>query len=294
MPKPTLTTKDFHPEVLDAFDKYVHGMISRREFLNRSSRYAAGAASASAILASLSPNYVQAQDIAADDPRITTEYLVYPSPQNWQGYLVKPAAATPPLPAVLVIHENRGRNPYIEDVVRRLGVAGFLAMAPDALTSFGGWPGDDDKGRQMQAELDRDEMFENWVAAVRYLQSHPESNGKVGAVGFCYGGGVVNLLAATLPDLAAGVPYYGGQVTAELAANVRAPLLIHNGELDERILAGQSAYGEALTAAGVEFEAYVYPGANHGFHNNSTPRFDAAAAELSWERTLDWFNRHLR
>lgn len=294
MAKPTLTTKDFHPDVLDAFDKYVHGVISRREFLNRSSRYAVGALSASAILASLSPNYAQAQDIAVDDARISTEYLVYPSPQDWQGYLVKPANANGPLPAVLVIHENRGRNPYIEDVVRRLGVAGFVAMAPDALTSFGGWPGDDDRGREMQSELDRDEMFENWVAAVRYLQTHPDSNGKVGAVGFCYGGGVVNQLAATLPDLGAGVPYYGGQVSAEEAANIKAPLLIHNGELDARILTGQPAFDAALTAAGVEFEAYVYAGANHGFHNNSTPRFDETAADLSWERTLSWFNRHLR
>jgi carboxymethylenebutenolidase len=294
MAKPTLTAKDFHPQILAEFDKYVHGHISRREFINRSSKFAAGVAGATSILASLSPDYVQAQDIAADDSRITSEYLVYPSPQSWQGYLVKPANAGGPLPAVLVIHENRGRNPYIEDVVRRLGIAGFLAMAPDALTSFGGWPGDDDKGRTMQSELDRDEMFDNWVAAVRYLQSHPDTNGKVGAVGFCYGGGVVNQLAATLPDLAAGVPYYGGQVSAEEAARIKAPLLIHNGELDERILAGQAAFGEALSAAGVEFEAYVYPGANHGFHNNSTPRFDEAAADLSWERTLAWFNKHLR
>ena len=294
MAKPILTAKDFHPEVLADFDKYVHGLISRREFINRSSKFVAGAAGATSILASLSPNYVQAQDIAADDVRISSEYLVYLSPQNWQGYLVKPANASGPLPAVLVIHENRGRNPYIEDVVRRLGVAGFMVMAPDALTSFGGWPGDDDKGREMQSELDRDEMFANWVAAVRYLQNHPDSNSEVGAVGFCYGGGVVNQLAVTLPDLAAGVPYYGDQPSAEDAAKIKAPLLIHNGELDERILAGQAAYGAALTAAGVEFEAYVYPGANHGFHNNSTPRFDEAAADLSWERTLAWFNQHLR
>ncbi len=293
MARPTLTAKDFHPEVLAAFDKYVHGVITRREFLSRSSQYAGGIGAA-ALLASLSPNYVQAQDIAADDARITTEYLEYPSAQNWQGYLVKPAAVSGPLPAVLVIHENRGRNPYIEDVTRRLGVAGFLAFAPDALSPLGGWPGNDDQGREMQAGLDRNAMFEHWVAAVRYLQAHPDSNANVGAVGFCYGGGVVNQLAAALPDLAAGVPYYGGQVPAEAAANIKAPLLIHNGELDDRILAGQPAYAEALTAAGVTFEAYVYPGANHGFHNNSTPRFDAAAADLSWERTVAWFNTHLR
>lgn len=294
MAKPALTAKDFHPEVLDAFDKYVHGVISRREFLNRSSRFAIGGVTAASLLASLSPDYVQAQDIAADDPRITTETLVYPSPQNWQGYVAKPADASGALPAVLVIHENRGRNPYIEDVTRRLAVAGFVAMAPDALTSFGGWPGNDDEGRELQAQLDRDEMFDNWVAAVRYLQERPDSNGKVGAVGFCYGGGVVNQLAATLPDLAAGVPYYGSQVGPVEASRIKAPLLIHNAELDTRIVNGQAAYGEALYAAGVPFEAYVYAGANHGFHNNSTPRFDEAAAELSWQRTLDWFNRYLR
>ncbi|MDR2213406.1 MAG: dienelactone hydrolase family protein [Pseudomonadales bacterium] len=293
MGKPTLSAKDFSPEVLDAFDKYVHGMISRRDFLERGGKFAAGS-SAAAILASLSPNYAQAQDIAEDDPRITTEKLIYPSPQNWQGYVAKPANATGPLPAVLVIHENRGRNPYVDDVTRRLAVAGFLAMAPDALTSFGGWPGNDDEGRDMQAQLDRDEMFQNWVAAVRYLQTRPDSNGKVGAVGFCYGGGIVNQLAATLPDLAAGVPYYGGQVSAEEAAKIKAPLLIHNGELDTRIVEGQAAFGDALTKAGVTFEAYVYPGANHGFHNNSTPRFDEAAADLSWERTIAWFNQYLR
>jgi carboxymethylenebutenolidase len=293
MAKPALTANDFPAEVLADFDKYVHGMISRREFVNRSSRFAA-AGSATMFLAALSPNYAQAQDIAEDDPRITTEKLVYPSPQNWNGYVAKPANASGKLPAVLVIHENRGRNPYVEDVTRRLAVAGFLAMAPDALTSFGGWPGNDDEGRDLQAKLNRDEMFANWVAGVKYLQSHPDSNGKVGAVGFCYGGGIVNQLAVALSDLAAGVPYYGGQPSAEDAARIKAPLLIHNGELDTRIVEGQKAYGEALTKAGVQFEAYVYPGANHGFHNNSTPRFDEAAADLSWERTIAWFNAYLR
>jgi carboxymethylenebutenolidase len=292
MAKPTLTANDFPPEVLADFDKYVHGMISRREFVNRSSRFAV-AGSATMFLAALSPDYAQAQDIAENDPRISTEKLIYPSPQNWQGYVAKPANASGKLPTVLVIHENRGRNPYVDDVTRRLAVAGFLAMAPDALTSFGGWPGNDDEGRDMQAKLDRDEMFANWLAAVKYLQSRPDSNGKVGAVGFCYGGGIVNQLAVALPDLAAGVPYYGGQPSAEDAAKIKAPLLIHNGELDTRIVEGQKAFGEALTKAGVTFEAYVYPGANHGFHNNSTPRFDEAAADLSWQRTLAWFNKYL-
>jgi carboxymethylenebutenolidase len=230
MAQPTLTAKDFPPEVLADFDHYVHGRISRREFVQRSSRFAV-AGSATMFLAALSPNYAQAQDIAENDPRITTEKLIYPSPQNWQGYVAKPANASGPLPTVLVIHENRGRNPYVDDVTRRLAVAGFLAMAPDALTSFGGWPGNDDDGRDMQAKLDRDEMFQNWVAAVRYLQGRADSNGKVGAVGFCYGGGIVNQLAVALPDLAAGVPYYGGQPSAEDAAKIKTPLLIHNGEL---------------------------------------------------------------
>lgn len=294
MARPDLTARDFHPEVLDAFDKYVHGDISRREFLNRAGKFAVGAATAATLLHSLSPNYAQAQDIASDDPRIAVETLVYPSPGQWQGYLVKPANAARPLPAVLVIHENRGRNPYIEDVTRRLGVAGFLAMAPDALTPFGGWPGDDDRGRELQAGLDRDEMFTNWIAALEYLRGHPESSGKVGAVGFCYGGGVVNQLAATQPMLTAGVAYYGSQVPAEQAAGIQAALLIHNASLDTRILAGAPAYEDALREAGVEFESHVYEGASHGFHNNSTPRFDQEAADLSWERTIAFFNSHLR
>lgn len=294
MAKPDKTSADFHPKVLEAFDNYVHGRISRRDFLDRTSKFAIGAVTAATLLDSLNPDYVQAQDVAIDDPRIEAEYLVYPSPQNWQGYLVKPANAGGQLPCVVVIHENRGRNPYVEDVVRRLAVAGFMAMAPDALTSFGGWPGSDDEGRSMQSQLDRNEMFENWVAAFNYLKDHPESNGKVGAVGFCYGGGVVNQMAATLPDLAAGVPYYGSQVSAEAVVNIRAPLMIQNGGLDARILAGAPAFEAALDEAGVEYEAYVYEGANHGFHNNSTPRFDEEAADLSWRRTLDFFNKHLR
>ncbi|MDT8398765.1 MAG: dienelactone hydrolase family protein [Pseudomonadales bacterium] len=294
MAKPKKTAADFPPQVLDAFHQYVHGGLSRRDFLERASQFVVGGMTAAALLESLSPNYAQAQDVAPDDARIETEYLIYPSPQNWQGYLAKPANVTGPLPAVVVIHENRGRNPYIEDVTRRLAIAGFMAMAPDALTSFGGWPGNDDEGRTLQSRLDGAEMFTNWVAAFDYLKSHPQSNGKVGAVGFCYGGGVVNQMAAVLPDLAAGVPYYGRQVPAARVAAIEAPLLIHNAGLDAGILAGAPAFEAALDAAGKTYDAYVYAGVNHGFHNNSTPRFDEAAAELSWQRTLAFFDKYLR
>jgi carboxymethylenebutenolidase len=294
MAKPDKTAAAFEPAVLEAFHDYVHGGMSRREFLDRVSKYAAGGMTASALLASLSPDYARAQDVAPDDPRIVSEYVNYPSPLQWQGYLVKPANINDPLPAVLVVHENRGRNPYIDDVVRRLGIAGFLAMGPDALSPMGGWPGNDDDGRAMQASLDGEEMFEHWLAAYEFLKSHPDSNGKVGVVGFCYGGGVVNRMAATLPDMAAGVAYYGRQIPSDQAANIRGALMIHNASLDTGIMAGAAAFDDALKAAGVDFESYVYQDVNHGFHNNSTPRFDEAAADLSWQRTLAFFNRHLR
>lgn len=294
MARPTRSAQDFDPALLAAFDQYVHGDISRREFLNRAGMLAVGGVSAASLLGSLSPNYAQAQDISADDARIVTETVTLPAPGEWNGYLARPAAASGALPTVLVIHENRGRNPYIEDVARRLAVAGFLALAPDALSPFGGWPGNDDEGRALQAQLDGEELFANWVAALHWLRAHPDGNGKVGAVGFCYGGGVVNRLAASEEALTAGVPYYGSQVAAEQAARIRAPLLIHNAENDARILAGAPAYEAALRDAGVAFEAHVYEGVEHGFHNNSTPRFDAQAADLSWQRTLTFFDRHLR
>lgn len=295
MTKPSKTIADFHPEVLSSFHQYVHGAIDRRGFLAHISKFAVGGLTAAAILEALQPNYAEAQEISPGDSRIEDEYINFPSPQNWQGYRVRPAnRGQERLPAVLVIHENRGRNPYIEDVTRRLAVAGFMAMAPDALSPMGGWPGNDDDGRAMQSELDREEMMSNWQAALSYLKNHPYSNGKVGAVGFCYGGGVVNNLAARMPDvLDAGVPFYGSQASVEEAANIRTPLLFQNASTDERILAGAPAYEAALASAGVTFESYVYEGASHGFHNNSTPRYDEAAAALAWERTLDWFNRYL-
>ncbi|MDA1372289.1 MAG: dienelactone hydrolase family protein [Proteobacteria bacterium] len=295
MTKPIRTSKDFHPEVLSSFHEYVHGAIDRRGFLQQVSKFAVGGLTAVAILDLLQPNYAEAQDIAADDARIDGEYLTIPSPQNWQGYVARPAnPENQRLPAVLVIHENRGRNPYIEDVTRRLALAGFMAMSPDALSPMGGWPGNDDEGRDMQRALDREEMMSNWQAALQFLKNHPQGNGKVGAVGFCYGGGVVNNLAARMPDvLDAGVPFYGSQVSAEEAANIKAPLMFQNASTDTRILAGALVYEAALTQAGVTYESYVYEGASHGFHNNTTPRFDEAAAALAWERTVDWFNQYL-
>lgn len=295
MANPNKTIKDFHPEVLDSFHDYVHGTIDRRGFLRRISKFAVGGLTAAAILDTLQPKYAEAQEISSTDSRIEGEYLNFSSPQNWQGYLVRPAnRADQKIPTVLVIHENRGRNPYVEDVTRRLALVGFMAMSPDALSPMGGWPGNDDDGRTMQRELDREEMMSNWQAALTFLKTHPQGNGKVGAVGFCYGGGVVNSLAARMPTvLDAGVPFYGRQVPTEQATNIKTPLMFQNASTDTRILAGAADYESALTGAGVTFESHVYAGASHGFHNNTTPRYDEAAASLAWERTLDWFNRYL-
>ncbi len=289
MGRPTRTSDDYDPEVLELFDAYVHGAIDRREFLRKAAVVTVVGLAARGLL----PDYVQAMEIELNDQRIQGEYLNFPSPDNWQGYLVKPADGAGPWPGVLVIHENRGRNPYIEDVTRRLAVAGFIAISPDALTSFGGWTSDDE-GRKQQRTLDRSAMLENWMAGFRYLKSHAECSGKVGAVGFCYGGGVVNTLATRLPDLAAGVPFYGSQVPVEKVSSIKSPLLIQNAELDTRILKGAPAYEKALRNAGVEFEAHIYKGARHGFHNNSTPRYDDAAARLAWQRTITFFDKYLR
>jgi carboxymethylenebutenolidase len=293
MARPTKTAQDYAPEILDLFDSFVHGGIDRREFIRKASLLSLGGLTAASVLSGLVPDYARATEVEKTDPRVQGEYLVYPSPDNWQAYLVKPAGLQKPAPGVLVVHENRGRNPYIEDVTRRLATSGFIAMSPDALTSFGGWTSDDE-GRKQQRTLDGDAMMENWIAAFNHLKSHPECSGKVGAVGFCYGGGVVNLLATRLPDLGAGVPFYGRAAPLEDVAKIRSPLLIQNGELDDRILAGAPAYEAALKAAGVEFEAHVYAGARHGFHNNSTPRYDDVAASLAWERTIAFFNKYLK
>jgi carboxymethylenebutenolidase len=288
---------DFPPEVLKLFDGYVHGFIGRRDFLDRAAKFAVGGFTAAAMLESLRPNYALAQQVAKNDPRLKTEYVTYPSPQGsgtMRGYFATPASAGGKLSAIVVIHENRGLNPYIEDVARRLAVEGYIAFAPDALTPLGGYPNDDEKAAQMFSQLDRAKTTEDLMAAVPYVKSRPDCNGKVGAVGFCYGGGVVNQMAVRFPDLAAAVPFYGAQPSAADAAKIKAPLLLQYAALDERIDAGWPAYEAALKGNGVKYQMYMYPGTNHGFHNDTTPRYDEAAAKLAWSRTLAFFKENLK
>ena len=289
---------DFDRELLDLYDDYAHGRIARRGFLQGAAKFAVGGLTAEALLTELSPNYALAQQVPRDDPRIKTELLEYESPKGagkMRGYLVRPAEAEGKLPAVLVIHENRGLNPYIEDVTRRFGVAGFLAFAPDALTPLGGYPGNDDEGRALQRKRDPEKMTEDFLVAAKLLKTHKLSNGRVGVVGFCFGGGMANALAVRIPDVvSAAVPFYGRQPAVEEVKNIKAPLLIHYAEHDERVNAGWPAYEKALKSSGVGYEAYIYEGVNHGFHNDTTPRYDEAAAELAWKRTVDFFNAHLR
>jgi carboxymethylenebutenolidase len=288
---------DFPQGLLDLFDGYVHGGMSRRDFLDRAQKFTAGGVTSAALFQMLKPNYAWAIQVPVDDKRIKAEYDTVPSQQgngNIKGYLVRPANAAK-LPSVLVIHENRGLNPYIEDVARRLAVADFIAFAPDALTSLGGYPGDDEKGLALFQQLDRGKMTEDFLAAARWLKSRPDTTGKLGAVGFCFGGGVVNQLAVLMgPDLAAGVPFYGAQPSAADAAKIKAPINAQYGEQDTRITDGWPAFDAALTEAKVPHEGHVYEGANHGFHNDTTPRYDEAAAKEAWQRTLDWFNKYLR
>ncbi len=287
---------DFHPRLLELYDGYVHGKLTKRDFLANAGKYAAAGVTAAAVLESLQPNYALAQQVAPDDPAIETMEASYESPEGHgtiKGLMAKPAGATGKLPAVLVIHENRGLNPYIEDVVRRTAKAGYLAFGPDGLTPLGGYPGNDDDGRTMQRELDRTKLMQDFFAAFEFLVSHEGSTGNVGAVGFCYGGGVCNALAVAYPEMAASVPFYGRQPEAADVPAIQAPLLIHYGELDERINAGWPAYEEALKANGKTYEAHIYTGANHGFHNDTTPRYDEAAATLAWERTLAHFAANL-
>jgi len=288
---------DFPPEVLKLFDGYVHGAIGRREFLDRAGKYAVGGFTAAAMLESLRPNYALAQQVAKDDKRIKTEYLTYPSPEGsgtMRGYFALPAAASGKLPGVLVIHENRGLNPYIEDVTRRLAVDNFVAFAPDALTPVGGYPGDEEKAVQLFGQLDAAKRTEDLVAGAGFLKSRPECTGKIGAVGFCFGGTIVNTMAVRFPDLGAAVPFYGGQPSAADTAKIKAPLLIHYAELDERLDAGWPAWETALKANGVKYQMYMYPGTNHGFHNDTTPRYDEAAAKLAWTRTLAHFGKYVK
>lgn len=291
-----LTAKDFHPELLELYDYYAHGRITKREFLDRAAKFAVGGLTAAAILTSMSPNYALAQQVEFTDPDILPEYITYSSPKGngtVRAYLVRPAKARGKLPSVVVVHENRGLNPYIEDVARRVAKAGFVALAPDGLSSVGGYPGNDEKGKDLQQQVDPAKLMNDFFAAIEFLMQHDATTGKVGITGFCYGGGVANAAAVAYPELAAAVPFYGRQPKAEDVARIKAPLLLHYAELDKGITDGWPAYQAALKAAGKTYEGYVYPGVNHGFHNDSTPRYDEAAAKLAWDRTIAWFNRYL-
>jgi carboxymethylenebutenolidase len=287
---------DFSQELLDLFDQYVHGIIDRRVFLTKAAKFAVGGMTAAAVLDALSPKFAEAQQVPKDDKRLHTEYLEYSSPHGSGkvgGYLARPAQATGRLPAVLVVHENRGLNPHIEDVARRLALVGFLAFAPDALTPLGGYPGDEDKARAEFSKLDQAKTQEDFLAAVGWLKKRSDATGKVGIVGFCYGGGIANMLATRVPDLAAVVPFYGLQPKPEEVASIRAPLLIHYAENDDRINAGIPAYEQALKANKVRYQIYRYPGTQHGFNNDTTPRYDPAAATLAWQRTVDFLKSNL-
>lgn len=289
--------EDIKQEVFDLYDDYAHDRVSRRLFLDKLSTYAVGGLTLPSLLSFISPDYVKKIQIQEDDPRLKSEYITYNSPNGGgtiKGLLSRPVNAKGKLPGIVVVHENRGLNPHIEDVGRRAGLAGFISLAPDALTPLGGYPGNDDDGRELQRKRDRNEMLVDFIAAYTHLKSHPECSGKVGVVGFCFGGWISNMMAVRLPDLGAAVPYYGRQPEAEDAAKIKAPLLLQYGELDTRVNAGWPAFEEILKANNIEYTAYIYPEVNHGFHNNTTPRFDKAAANLSWKRTIDFFNKHLK
>lgn len=296
-PTKRMTAKDFDQELLELYDYYAHGQITKREFLDRAAKFAVGGLTAAALLNMMSPNYALAEQVSFNDPDILPEYINYPSPNGHgevRGYLVKPANLTGPAPAVVVIHENRGLNPYIEDVARRIAKAGFIALAPDGLTSVGGYPGNDAEGRELQRTVDGEKLMNDFFAAYEFLADHSDTTGKVGCVGFCYGGGVCNAMAVAYPELGASVPFYGRQASAADVPRIQAPLLLQYAELDERINEGWPAYEAALQEHGKAFTAHIYPGVNHGFHNDSTPRYDEAAAELAWDRTVAFFNEHLR
>lgn len=291
-----MTAKDFSPELLELYDFYAHGKITKREFLDRAGRYAVGGLTAVAILGMMGPNYALAEQVSFNDPDIVGAYVMYPSPEGHgevRGYLVRPAAAAGKLPAVVVVHENRGLNPYIEDVARRLAKAGFMALAPDGLTSVGGYPGNDEAGRALQSQVDSTKLMNDFFAAVEWLMAHEGSTGRVGITGFCYGGGVANAAAVAYPELGGAVPFYGRQPDPADVPKIKAPLLIHYAGLDERVNEGWPAYEAALKAAGTRYEAFIYPDVNHGFHNDSTPRYDEAAAELAWGRTVEFFKANL-
>ena len=287
---------EFDQRILEIFDGYVHGKFTKREFITHAGKYAAAGVTGAMILEQLEPNYAWAQQVSPDDPGIETIRIDYPSPNGHgmvNGLFARPANLQPPLPAVVVVHENRGLNPYIEDVVRRVAKAGFIALGPDGLSPLGGYPGTDEEGREMQRSLDRVKLMNDFFAAFEFLRDHGDTNGKVGVVGFCYGGGVCNAMAVAYPDLAASVPFYGRQAAAEDVPKIEAPLMIHYAGLDERINAGWQAYSDALKANQKEFSVHFYPDVNHGFHNDTTPRYDEEAANLAWERTINFFRAHL-
>jgi len=289
---------DFPQELLNLFDRYVHGDIDRRGFLDGAQKFATGSMTATAIWESLRPNFAWAEQVPKDDSRIKTETVTINSPKgngSIKGYFVRPANVSGKLPVVLVVHENRGLNPYVEDVARRLGTDKFVALAPDGLTSVGGYPGNEEQGVKLFATVDKGKMTEDFLAAAYWLKERPESNGKLGVVGFCFGGGMANTLAVRMgADLNAAVPFYGSQPSAADAAKIKAPMLLHYASLDTRITGNWPAFEEALKANHVTYTGYVYEGANHGFHNDTTPRYDEAAAKLAWQRTLDFFNKYLR
>ena len=295
---PRLTAQDFDQELLILFDAYVHGTLDRRGFLAQAQKFAKVGITATGLLAALSPNFAVGQQVPKDDARLKTERISYPSPAGngtVNGYLARPVSAgTKKLPAVLVIHENRGLNPHIEDIARRLALDGFMAFAPDALTPLGGYPGDEDKARELFATLNQAKALEDFVAAAEWLNARPDASGKLGAVGFCYGGGIVHVLATRLPQLNAAVPFYGNVPAPSEAAKVKAPLLVHHAAVDERINAAWPAYAAALKTAGVKYQEHQYPGTQHGFNNDTTPRYDAAAAKLAWDRTIAFFKSRLQ
>lgn len=292
-----LRKEDIKQEVFDLYDAYAHNQIGRREFMDRLSTYAVGGITVMSLLSFIMPDYKTKIQIPQDDARLETRYITYDSPKGGgtiRGLLAKPAGVTEKLPGIVVVHENRGLNPHIEDVCRRAALAGFVALAPDALTPLGGYPGNDDDGRALQGKRDRNEMLEDFIAAYETLHSHSDCTGKVGVVGFCFGGWISNMMAVRIPGLAAAVPFYGGQPPVEMVPQIQAPLLLHYAGLDERVNAGWPEYEAALKANNKEYQAFFYPEKNHGFHNDTTPRYDEAAAKLAWQRTVDFFNQHLK
>ena len=291
-----LKKEDIKQEVFDLYDDYAHNKIQRREFVEKLGLYAVGGITVGSLMSFLMPNYIDTLEVGPSDPRLDSDYITYNSSKGGgdiKGLLSMPKGTTEKLGSIVVVHENRGLNPYIEDTARKAAIEGFISLAPDALTPLGGYPGNDDEGRTLQRQRDRGEMLEDFIAAFEFLKAHPNCNGKVGVVGFCFGGWISNMMAVKVPDLAAAVPFYGGQPKEDID-KINAPLLLQFGELDKRVNAGWPAYEEALKKEGKEYQAFMYPGANHGFHNNTTPRYDKEAAELAWGRTIAFFKEKLK